>query len=76
MAKLEGRLPQSKWSLSAHNVPSFGYFHKIFGMHLQKGLAYLFFLSNYSDIMLLFVLRRFSADEIFPDVALDVISRN
>ena len=42
MAKLEGKLPQSKWSLSAHNVPSSGYFHKIFGMHLQKGLAYLF----------------------------------
>ena len=41
MAKLEGKLPESKWSLSAHNVPSSGYFHKIFGMHLQKGLVYL-----------------------------------
>ena len=41
MAELEGKLPSSRWSLSALNFPSSGYFHKIFGMHLQKGLVYL-----------------------------------
>ena len=29
-------------SLSAHNFPNSGYFHKIFGKHLQKGLTYLY----------------------------------
>ena len=41
MAELEGKLSWSRWSLSAHNSPSSGYFHKIFCMHLQKGLIYL-----------------------------------
>ena len=39
MAELEGKL---RWSLSALNFPSSCYFHKIFGMHLQKGLFYLY----------------------------------
>ena len=43
MGKFERKLPQSKWSLFSHKFPSSSYFHKIFGMHLQKGLAYLFF---------------------------------
>ena len=30
------------WSLSALNFPNSGYFNKIFGMHLQKGLVYLY----------------------------------
>ena len=42
MAELEGKLPESKWSLSALNFPSSGYFPKIFGMHLQKRLVYLY----------------------------------
>ena len=42
MAELEGKLPWGRWSLSAHNFPSSGDFHKIFGMHLQKGLVYLY----------------------------------
>ena len=41
IAELEGKLPQSRWSLSAHNFPSSSYFHKIFGMRLWKGLVYL-----------------------------------
>ena len=40
MAELEGKLPQSKWSLFAHNFSSSGYFYKIFDMYLQKGLVY------------------------------------
>ena len=40
-AELEGKLSYSRWSLSALNFPSSGYFHKIFGMHLLKGLVYL-----------------------------------
>ena len=43
MEKLEGKLPQSKRSLSDPNFLSSGYFHKIFGVHLQKGLLYLCF---------------------------------
>ena len=39
MAELEGKLPQSQRSLSALNCPSSGYFHKVFGMQLQKGLV-------------------------------------
>ena len=35
MTKFEGKLP------STHNFPTSGYFHKIFGKHLQKGLVYL-----------------------------------
>ena len=42
MAELKGKLPLSKWSLSAHNFPNSGYFHKIFGTHLQKGLVYFY----------------------------------
>ena len=38
-AELEGKLPWSTWSLSAHNFPSSGYFHKIFDKYLQKGLV-------------------------------------
>ena len=30
------------WSLSAHNFLTFGYFHKIFGMHFKKGLVYFY----------------------------------
>ena len=41
MEELEGKRPLSRWSLSAHNLPSSGYFHKIFGMHLQTGSVYL-----------------------------------
>ena len=41
MTKLEEKFPESRWSLSVHNFPSSGYFQKIFGMHLQKGLIYL-----------------------------------
>ena len=40
-AELEGKLPKSRWSLSAHNFLSSGQFHNIFGIHLQKGLIYL-----------------------------------
>ena len=40
--ELEGKLPEGRWSLSALNFPSSCYFHKIFGMHLQKGLVYLY----------------------------------
>ena len=36
MAELEGKLPQRRWSLSVHNFPNSGYFHKIFGT-LRKG---------------------------------------
>ena len=42
MAELEGKLPLGRWSLSASNFPSSCYFHKMFGTHLQKGLAYLY----------------------------------
>ena len=41
MAELEGKRPLSRWFLSAHNLPSSGYFHKIFGIHLQTGSVYL-----------------------------------
>ena len=36
MAELEGKLPYSRWSLSAHNFPSSGYFHKIVGITFRK----------------------------------------
>ena len=42
MAELEGKLPCGRWYLSAHNFPNSGYFHKIFGMHLQEGLVYFY----------------------------------
>ena len=42
MASPEGKLPESRWSFSALNFPNSGYFHKIFGLHLQKGLVYLY----------------------------------
>ena len=42
MAELEGKLPESRWSLFALDIPCSGYFHKIFGMYLQKGLVYLY----------------------------------
>ena len=35
MAELEGKLPWNRWSISAPNSPNSGYFHKIFGMHLN-----------------------------------------
>ena len=36
MAELKGKLPLSKWSLSAHNFSNSGYFHKIFGTTFRK----------------------------------------
>ena len=42
MAKPEGKLPQSRQSPSPLNFPNSGSFHKIFGMHLQKGFVYLY----------------------------------
>ena len=41
MAELKGKVPLSRWSLSANNLPNSGYFHKTFGTHLQKSLVYL-----------------------------------
>ena len=41
-AEHEGKLPQSRWSFSAHNFSNSGYFHKIFGMHFQEGLFFLY----------------------------------
>ena len=40
-AELEGKLPKSMWPLSPYNFLSSGYFHNIFGIHLQKVLIYL-----------------------------------
>ena len=42
MVELEGKSLLSRWYLLAGNFPSSSYFHKIFGMHLQKGLVYLY----------------------------------
>ena len=42
MEKLEGKLPYSRWSLSAHKFSNSGDFHKIFGMDHQKGLVYFY----------------------------------
>ena len=42
MAELEGKLPWSRWSLSALNFLSSGHFRKSSGMHLQNGLVYLY----------------------------------
>ena len=42
MVELEGKLLYSSWSLSAHNFPNSGYFHKIFRTYLQKGLVVYF----------------------------------
>ena len=41
MAEVEVKLLQSRWSLSVHNFHNCGFFHKIFGMCLQKNSAYL-----------------------------------
>ena len=42
MAELEGKLPESTWSLFAHNFPNSGYFYKTLGTYFQKGLVYFF----------------------------------
>ena len=42
MAELEGKLLESSWYLFAHNFPNSGYFYKIFGTYLQKGLIYFY----------------------------------
>ena len=42
MVELEGKLPYGWQSLSPHNFRNSGYFYKIFGTHLQKGLVYFY----------------------------------
>ena len=46
MAELEGKVSESKWSLSACNFPNSGYFHKILGSNLQKGSIYFYTKKN------------------------------
>ena len=53
MAELKIKVHQSRWSLSAHNFPIFGYFHKIFGMHLQKGSVH-FYTQKFLHVLLYF----------------------
>ena len=42
MLELEVKLPQSTWSLFAHNFPNSDYLHKIFGMLLTNGSVYFY----------------------------------
>ena len=53
IAELEGKVPQSRWSLSAHNFSNSGYFYEIFDTHFQKGSVY-FYIKKISWLLLYF----------------------